>query len=96
MNNIKEICLSEDSCCGGPRAARVLIENERITITDRNGNIKLLSIEGWERLKDTLINNRSLPSYMTSSLCLHQAELNQLILFVQDESNILPSRIYTY
>lgn len=94
MKKVKEICLSEDACCNGPKAARVLIEENRVIIKDRCTKSKTLSKEGWEQLKEYLFINRRLPTYVKSKITLLSVELEQLIMFVEAERDIEASRTF--
>lgn len=94
--NYKIICLSEDSCCGGARASRIEIVDDRVYLKDRRKRTKVLTIEGWESAKKFILRTNRLPINIKNRITLQQVELEQLILFLKDESNIDPSRINNF
>jgi len=94
--NYRTICLSEDNCCGGPRASRIEIIDGRVYLKDRRKRTKVLTLEGWENAKQFILRTNKLPINIKNRITLQQVELEQLILFIKDESNIDPSRIYEF
>jgi len=81
----REICLSEDSCCGGPPGAKIFIQDNMVTLTDGRLKTKVLSKKSWNRTKEHILEKKQLPIHIKQEISLSLSELSELIYILEQE-----------
>ena len=93
MYQSKTICLSENSCCRGPKASRVRIFEDKVILIDKNGKLLSFNLSEWEELKIYLLKYKKLPTNLKKNLKLRRIELLQLIEIFEGKPIIDSGRI---
>jgi len=88
---MKEIKLSFDQCCGGPKSAKIEVYQNLIIIKDGYGKKQSFNQESFYRFKNILGATNKIPNNYKNKIYLTNLEIKNLI--AQNDSDLFAQNI---